>query len=74
MLLHVWDALDHQLSPAAADTLHAHVAACDRCRDYQRFQVRFLQALATLRTRQGAPRHVRLRVIDSLMTAGYTPR
>ncbi|HTE46359.1 MAG TPA: zf-HC2 domain-containing protein [Gemmatimonadaceae bacterium] len=73
MLLHVWDALDDQLTPAAADMLHEHVAACDKCRKYQRFQAKFLQALATLRSRQCAPRQVRLRVLDSLVTAGYSP-
>lgn len=74
VLLHVWDDLDDQLPPADAASLRAHVAACGPCRDYHRFQVRFLETLATLRPRVAAPGHLRTRVLNRLATAGYMPR
>lgn len=74
VLLHVWDDLDDQLPPADAASLRAHVAACGPCRDYHRFQVRFLETLATLRPRGAVPGHVRARVLNRLATAGYAPR
>jgi hypothetical protein len=74
VFLHVWDDLDDQLPPADSKSLRAHVASCGSCRDYHRFQVRFLDTLATLRPHAPAPRHVRARVLNRLATAGYAPR
>ena len=74
VLLHVWDALDDQLAPADAASLRAHVASCGSCRNYHRFQVRFLESLATLRPIAAAPSHVRAGVMNRLATAGYAPR
>ena len=73
-LVRVWDDLDDHLDPADAASLHAHVAACEPCRDYQRFQVRFLKALAMTRPTTAAPEHVRAGIMNRLATAGYAPR
>ena len=74
VLLHVWDDLDAQLDPADSASLREHVALCGPCREYRRFQARFLETLASLRPRRAAPGHVRARVMNRLMAAGYAPR
>jgi anti-sigma factor (TIGR02949 family) len=73
VLLHVWDYLDDQLTPDETSALRAHIAECPQCYDYQLFQESFLEALATLRARRGAPWQLRARVLESLLDAGYAP-
>ena len=74
VLLHVWDYLDDQMALEETASLQAHMAECKDCLDYQRFQQRFLDALASVRARQGAPWHVKARIVDLLSSDGYAPR
>ena len=74
VVLHVWDYLDGRMSPEATMDFDAHLADCGRCERYRRFQQRFFDALALLRTRHVASWSLRSRVMASLADAGYTPR
>jgi mycothiol system anti-sigma-R factor len=69
---HVWDYLDGRLAPEEMASLRAHIAECSECLGYGQFQQRFLQALASLRTSDVAPWHVKARVIDLLTSDGYS--
>jgi anti-sigma factor (TIGR02949 family) len=70
---HVWDYLDGRLPPQETASLQLHMAECSECHDYSNFQQRFLQALASLRVRGGAPWHLKARVADLLGSDGYSP-
>ncbi len=68
---HLWDLLDEELSDAQADRLRRHIGACDICRRYHLYQENFLEALATYRTRYGAPSRVKAKVLESLRGVGF---
>lgn len=76
--LRLWDYLDGQLTDDASTTLRAHIAMCPQCYEYQLFQERYFEALASLRTdlREGpcGPAGVRRRVLASLAAAGFAAR
>lgn len=71
---HVWDYLDGHLAAQETASLQAHIAECRECLDFGQFQQRVSETLASLRVRDAAPWHVKARVIDLLMSDGYTPR
>jgi anti-sigma factor (TIGR02949 family) len=70
VLRHVWDYLDGQLTPEAAEALRAHVAKCPPCLKYQLFQQSYFAAMERLRVHRSAPWHVRAKVLATLAKAG----
>ncbi|HET7632403.1 MAG TPA: zf-HC2 domain-containing protein [Gemmatimonadaceae bacterium] len=71
VLTHVWDFLDEQLTPETTDRLTTHLKNCPQCFGYQSFQEQFLDALATLGDRPGAPPALRERVLSVLREQGF---
>ena len=70
VLRHLWDYLDDEMTPGGAQRLHAHIAGCAQCREYEGYQKGFLDALATLRAEFGAPTELRQRLADKLKSQG----
>jgi mycothiol system anti-sigma-R factor len=73
VLSQVWDYLDDRMTPEARTLVQMHMAECPRCSGYEVFQERCRAALAALRARR-APPHLRSRILDALVSAGYAPR
>jgi anti-sigma factor (TIGR02949 family) len=71
VLQHVWDYLDHQLTPEATERLSTHLASCPQCFEYKTFQENFLDALRAIRDRPGASPELRDKVIESLRAEGF---
>jgi len=70
----VWDRLDDQLCSDESNLVQLHIDECAYCRGFERFQVGYGDAIRAVRTdRNGAPWHVRARVLDGLSEAGYCP-
>lgn len=70
----VWDHLDNQLCGNEADAVRLHMDECAHCRDFERFQVGYREAMRAASTESDiAPWHVRARVLDSLANAGFCP-
>ena len=70
VLRHLWDYLDDEMTPGGAQRLHAHIAGCAQCREYEGYQKGFLDTLATLRAEFGAPTELRQRLADKLKRQG----
>ena len=70
MLRHLWDYLDDELTPAGAERLRAHIAACEECAGYEGFQSCFLEGLARLRRELHAPTELRERLAEKLRGEG----
>jgi anti-sigma factor (TIGR02949 family) len=72
VLHHLWDYLDDQITPAGAERLRAHIAACKQCQRYEDYQECFLRAVAGLRQELGAPESLRERLAERLKGQGCT--
>ena len=70
VLRHLWDYLDEQMTPAGADRLRDHIAACDTCQRYEVFQESFLASLARIRAQLGAPDSLREKLAEKLREQG----
>lgn len=70
VLQHLWDYLDDQLTPAGAERLRTHIAACTTCQDYEMFQECFLTAVSRIRADLGAPDSLRAKLADKLKGQG----
>jgi anti-sigma factor (TIGR02949 family) len=70
VLHHLWDYLDDQITPAGAERLRAHIAACKQCQQYEDYQECFLRAVAGLRQELGAPESLRERLAERLKGQG----
>lgn len=68
---HLWDLLDDQLTVEQAERLRAHIGDCEICHRYHLYQESFLEALASYRSRFGAPSRVKARVLESLREVGF---
>lgn len=71
VLRHLWDLLDDQLTEAQAERLRRHIGECEICHRYHLYQENFLEALASYRSRFGAPSRVKARVLESLREVGF---
>jgi anti-sigma factor (TIGR02949 family) len=71
VLRHLWDLLDDQLIDAQSERLRRHIGECEICHRYHLYQENFLEALASYRSRFGAPSRVKSRVLESLREAGF---
>jgi putative zinc finger protein len=70
----IWDHLDDQLPSDESDFVRLHLVECVHCRDFERSQMDYRQAMRSIRPRRGiAPWHVRARVLDTLADAGFCP-
>jgi anti-sigma factor (TIGR02949 family) len=67
---HLWDYLDHQLTPDGAERLKTHMAACPKCRGYSDYQSCFLEAAAKLRAQLDAPDSLRTKLAEGLKSEG----
>ena len=70
VLRHLWDYLDDEMTPAGAERLRSHIAACTTCREFQGFQSCFLDGLAKLRRELDAPTSLREKVAEKLRDEG----
>ena len=70
VLLHLWDYLDDQITPAGAERLRAHIVACRECQSYEVYQSCFLEAVKKLRVELGAPDALRGKLADGLKEQG----
>jgi anti-sigma factor (TIGR02949 family) len=70
VLRHLWDYLDDQMTPAGAERLRVHIAACDTCRRYEVFQECFLAAVSRIRADLGAPDSLRDKLAERLKEQG----
>jgi anti-sigma factor (TIGR02949 family) len=68
---HLWDLLDDELTNAQAERLRRHIGVCEICHRYHLYQESFLEALASYRTRFGAPSRVKGKVLESLRAVGF---
>jgi anti-sigma factor (TIGR02949 family) len=68
---HLWDLLDDRLSEAQAERLRRHIGDCEICHRYHFYQENFLEALASYRSRFGAPSRLKAKVLESLREAGF---
>lgn len=71
VLVQLWDYLDDNLDPDAADALRTHLAECAPCFEYREFQESYRDAMRALRvSRRPAPWNVRVRVMTELAVEG----
>jgi len=70
VLRHLWEYLDHEMTPAGSERLRAHIASCAQCRQYEGYQSCFLEALAKLKANLGAPATLREKVAEKLRGEG----
>ena len=70
----LWDFLDEELTDDRMEAVRRHLASCSRCLPHQAFAESFLAALAATREPdRRAPEELRIRVLTTLQSAGYTP-
>jgi anti-sigma factor (TIGR02949 family) len=70
VLRHLWDYLDEETTPASAERLRAHIAACAQCKDYSVYQSCFLEAVSRLRAELSAPGSLRTKLAERLKGQG----
>lgn len=70
VLRHMWDYLDAQLTDETTERLRQHLGVCQPCMEYKTFQANFLEALALVRDRPGAPPELRAKVLELLHREG----
>jgi mycothiol system anti-sigma-R factor len=62
VLTNLWDYLDGNCSTEVAERIDAHISSCAVCLRLRESQERFFEALAEVRERSPAPRHLHDRV------------
>jgi anti-sigma factor (TIGR02949 family) len=67
----LWDYLDGELSPEREESIHAHLAVCQRCYPQYDFERAFLKALAASRREHSRPQDVKARVLAALQAEGF---
>jgi mycothiol system anti-sigma-R factor len=66
VVTNLWDYLDGNCSSELAERISAHISSCAVCLQFRRSQERFFEALAEVRERSTAPRHLHDRVRQAL--------
>lgn len=70
----LWDHLDDRLCADESEAVRLHLVECAHCRGFEEFQVSYRGAMRTARPASGrAPWHIRARVLDALVDAGFCP-
>jgi mycothiol system anti-sigma-R factor len=62
----LWDYLDGNCSSELAERIDAHISSCASCLRFRQAQETFFEALAEVRERSPAPRHLHDRVRQAL--------
>jgi len=66
----LYEYLDRELTPATEAEVRAHLAACAPCSSLFEFETAYLRFLHARTRSQGAPEHVRRRIVDALLHGG----
>lgn len=74
VLVQLWDYLDDNLDPNAAEALRAHLMECAPCFEYRQFQESYRDAMRAVRLAgRAAPWDVRARLASALAVEATRP-